>query len=108
MTSQQYAVIFEAIITLILAIMTGVVIPFIRSKVEEHQWQTLCRFAEIGVRTAEQEILLNAKKREYVMEYVATKAKSLGLELTEEDISNLVEFTVNSVKYGQTYTRSQS
>lgn len=106
MTSQQYAIIFEAIITLILAIMTGVVIPFIRSKVEEHQWQTLCRFAEIGVRTAEQEILLNGKKREYVIEYVTAKAKEIGLNMTEEDISNLVEFTVNSVKYGQTYTRT--
>ncbi len=101
----NYELIIKSLITLIFAIWTGIIIPYIRSKIDEKKWEKMEKYAEVGVRTAEQLFEQNQVKREWVYEYLIKKANEVNIELTEQDISNLVEYTVNLVKYGQPYTR---
>lgn len=97
--------IIKSLITLILAIFTGIIIPLVKSRIDADKWAKIEKYAELAVRTAEQIFTDNKTKRAYVIHYLTEKVKSIGLDLTEQDISNLVEYTVNLIKYGQEYTR---
>lgn len=96
----------KSIITILFCILSRFVIPYIRSKIDEEKWNKIAMYAELAVRTAEQLFKDNNVKREYVTEYIAQKAKEIGLQLSEQDVSNLVEYTVNLVKYGLQYTKN--
>ncbi len=98
--------IIKSLITLIFAILTGIIIPYIKSKIDADKMAKIEEYTAWAVRCAEQILTDNKVKREFVIQYITDKTRELGLELSDQDVSNLVEYTVNLIKYGQEYTRT--
>ncbi len=97
--------IIKSLITLILAILAYLYKTYVKSKVDADKMAEIEKYAEWAVRTAEQLFNANADKRQYVLEYITKKSEEMGLNLSSKDISNILEYTVNLIKYGQEYRR---
>ena len=98
----QTEMIIKFIATVIGAILTAFVIPWIRQKIDEGKLDKLIEFTEIAVRYAEQVYTPDQwrEKKQAVYEYILQKANDIGLGLDEKDINLLVEGIVNEVKKG--------
>ena len=107
MNSEVITVIIKAIIMVLSVVVTSVVVPYIKERIGEKKFQELQEYIEYAVRCAEQLYTKEqwAEKKKYVMSYVVSKAKELGLELTEHDIDIMVEGIVNLVKHD--YSKEQ-
>lgn len=92
----------KLILTILGAVMTTVVVPWIKANVDKNKLDKLQVYTEYAVRYAEQMYKTQEfkQKKEYVYNYILEKAKLLGLSLTNEDINVIVEGVVNYVKYG--------
>ena len=89
--------IFLAVIGLAGAILTGVIIPYIRVKTTKEQREAAYIVIQSAVWAADQ-LLKNVdpsghRRNEYVMEYI----ESLKLGLTEADINMLIESAVHEM-----------
>lgn len=85
--------IVEALISLIAAVFTCVVIPLIRSKVTTAQFEKIKMYVGIAVKAAEQIYVGNGrgtKKKQYVVEYL----EKLGLKIDAETLDKLIEAAV--------------
>ena len=85
--------IVEALISLIAAVFTCVVIPLIRSKVTTAQFEKIKMYVGIAVKAAEQIYVGNGRgteKKQYVVEYL----EKLGLKIDAETLDNLIEAAV--------------
>lgn len=98
--------IIKSLITLILAILAYLYKTYVKSKVDADKLAEIEKYAEWAVRTAEQIFNNNKDKRDFVQKYLVEKTADLDLDLSVQDISNIIEYTVNLIKYGQEYTRS--
>lgn len=83
-----------AIISLLGAIITAVIIPLIRSKTTAAQWATIKQWTATAVQAAE--VLYNSggqgeEKRDYVMQYVEAVCKSHGFKIDTDTIRNALE-----------------
>ena len=90
----------KAIVSVVLILISAYVIPWLKNKVGEDKYATVIEFAEIVVRSAEKIYTPEewARKKEYAVETVTTKAKELGLDLTVEEINAIIEGAVQAVK----------
>ena len=88
--------------TLILAIVSAYVIPWIKSKVNQDKLDKIQQYAEYAVRYAEQVYTEDQfkEKKEYVYNYILNKVNDIGINMTENDVDVLVEGIVNLVKKG--------
>lgn len=85
--------IVEALISLIAAVFTCVVIPLIRSKVTDAQFEKIKMYVSIAVKAAEQIYVGNGRgteKKQYVVEYL----EKLGLKIDAETLDKLIEAAV--------------
>ena len=85
--------IVEALISLIAAVFTCVVIPLIRSKVTTAQFEKMKMYVGIAVKAAEQIYVGNGRgteKKQYVVEYL----EKLGLKIDAETLDKLIEAAV--------------
>ena len=85
--------IVEALIGLIAAVITCVVIPLIRSKVTNAQFEKIKMYVSIAVKAAEQIYVGNGRgteKKQYVVEYL----EKLGLKIDAETLDKLIEAAV--------------
>lgn len=85
--------IVEALISLIAAVITCVVIPLIRSKVTNAQFEKIKMYVGIVVKAAEQIYVGNGRgteKKQYVVEYL----EKLGLKVDAETLDKLIEAAV--------------
>ena len=85
--------IVEALIGLIAAVITCVVIPLIRSKVTDAQFEKIKMYVSIAVKAAEQIYVGNGRgteKKQYVVEYL----EKLGLKIDAETLDKLIEAAV--------------
>nr|DAQ30200.1 MAG TPA: holin [Caudoviricetes sp.] len=85
--------IVEALISLIAAVFTCVVIPLIRSKVTTAQFEKIKMYVGIAVKAAEQIYVGNGRgteKKQYVVEYL----EKLGLKIDAETLDKLIEAAV--------------
>lgn len=85
--------IVEALISLIAAVFTCVVIPLIRSKVTTAQFEKIKMYVGIAVKAAEQIYVGNGRgteKKQYVVEYL----EKLGLKVDAETLDKLIEAAV--------------
>lgn len=98
----QTEIIIKFAVTIIGAILTAFVIPWIREKIDESKLDKLLEFTDLAVRYAEQVYTPDQwqEKKETVYEYILEKAESIGLNLTEKDINLLVEGVVHEIKKG--------
>ena len=92
----------EAIIGVVAVIITGYLIPWLRGKIGEAKFDKLSAFTALAIRTAEQIYTVEQwqEKKAYVLEYVSNKAQEIGINMSAEDIENLIEGLVNEIKKG--------
>lgn len=84
---------FEAIITLIVALISAFLIPYIKSKVSAEKFETLKSWVKVAVQAAEmlyRESGMGEQKKAYVIEYLNSK----GHDLDTDTLNNLIESAV--------------
>ena len=81
------------LVTLVSAVMGGILFPLIRSKVSVAQWELIKEFAVAGVQAAE--ILLGAgngkEKFEQAKRYIEQQCKKYGIKMDADAIQVAVE-----------------
>lgn len=93
----NYTGLVEAVIALAVVLITGFLIPFLKSKVETAQWEKWRNIAKVAVQAAEQIFMgegRGVEKKEYVLNYLSEK-----LKVDKETLENLIEsgvFEINN------------
>ena len=87
--------IFEALVTLAVALVSAFVIPYIKSKHSAEELADFLKWVEIGVAAAEQlyESAQGADKKMFVLDYLADR----GYSIDEDDMNVAVEAAVNKL-----------
>src|SRR5699024_6912989 len=83
-----------AVIGLMSVIVTSVVVPLIRSKLTNSQWETIKNYALAGVQAAE--ILFNAQgkgeeKLEWVSKYIEAQCAAHGIKIDMDTVRIAIE-----------------
>lgn len=95
-------VVLKLVVSVCAILVTIYVIPFLKSKVDDKQWNDLLDIVEKSVLAAEQTIgakngtIKKSEVMAFVMDYVSDK----GLNLTKELIDQLVEAAVYKMNNG--------
>lgn len=85
--------IFEALIGLVVAILTAVVIPFIKQRLGANQYEHYKKMAKVAVQAMEMifvESGMGEEKKANAMAYL----RDMGVDLTEQELSVLIESAV--------------
>jgi hypothetical protein len=90
----------EAIVTVVIVIISAYVIPWLKNKLGEDKYATIIEFAEIVVRSAEKIYTPEQwqEKKQYAVNLVIEKAKNLGIDLSVEEVNAIIEGAVQAVK----------
>ena len=88
-----------AIITLIGAIITRYVIPWIKSKLSDHQYETFTALVRVGVFAAEQ--LFTSEQWKEKKQYVVDLLKENGYKVDSTAVDALIEATVRELRIEQ-------
>lgn len=90
----------EAIVTVVVVIISAYVIPWLKNKVGEDKYATIIEFAEIVVRSAEKIYTSEQwqEKKQYAVNLVIEKAKNIGIDLSVEEVNAIIEGAVQAVK----------
>ena len=89
-----------AVIGLLGVIITGIVIPYIKSKTTAEQWETIKAWTVTAVRAAEvifKGTGLGSDKRAYVTAYIKELCKSHHIKIDEITIRNALEEAVKEM-----------
>ena len=103
MTNELFIKIVGAILTILVALITGFVIPWLKSKVDGEQTQKLAYYVDMAVRCAEQIYTPDQwqDKKQYVTDYITRLVNdTFNLTLSSQDIDVLIEGAVNQIKKG--------
>lgn len=100
MTPELITKIVEALVTILLALVSAYVIPWIKNRVGEDKYNLLVSFAETVVRSAEKIFTPEQweQKKEYAVDMVLEKSNSLGLKIGIDEINAIIEGAVQAVK----------
>lgn len=99
--------IIEAGLTLIAAVITAFIVPYIKSKTSEAQQKKLTALVEIAVMAAEQifrETGMGKQKKAYVLNWLSER----GVTVDESKLDALIESAVYSLKEGQLWETRRS
>ena len=88
-----------AIITLIGAIITRYLIPWIKSKLSDNQYETFCTLIRVGVYAAEQ--LFSSEQWKEKKQYVVDLLKENGYEVDSTAVDAMIEATVRELRIEQ-------
>ena len=103
MDKEIFLMVLEVVLTLAVAVITGVVVPYIRSKIETDKLSKLDYYVKLGIRSAEQIFDGDGKgeeKKKYVVNYITEIInRNLKIDITPEDLDTIIEGIVNNVKY---------
>lgn len=103
MDKEIFLMVLEVVLTLAVAVITGVVVPYIRSKIETDKLSKLDYYVKLGIRSAEQIFNGDGKgeeKKKYVVNYITEIInRNLKLDITPEELDTIIEGMVNNVKY---------
>ena len=103
MTNELFIKIVGAIITILVALITGFIIPWLKSKVDGEQTKKLAYYIGMAVRCAEQIYTPEQwmEKKLYVTNYITNLVNdTFKLTLSPQDIDVLIEGAVNEIKKG--------
>lgn len=103
MTNELFLQIMGGVITILVAIITGFVIPCLKSKINQTQMEKLSYYIDMAVRCAEQVFTPEqwAQKKKYVTEYITDLCNNtFKLSLSDKDINVLIEGAVNQLRRG--------
>ena len=89
-----------ALIGVAIAAITTYVIPWIKEIIETHKLGRFIELAIKAVRAANQQLTPEqwAEKRVRVETYLVQKMQQMHIDLTEDDLNNIIEGIVNEVK----------
>lgn len=85
-----------ALISILSALVTGFLVPYIKSKTTNEQLANMYSIVKFAVQAAEQIFIGSGngqKKKEYVLGYL----NSIGIKITEEDLNLLIESAVKEL-----------
>jgi len=94
---KDYTMLIEGIFTILVAVMTMFVIPWIKSKISAEQLSEVMKWVKIAVQAAEmiyKESGMGEAKKAYVMSFL----DNLGIMYNKEQINNLIESAVLELK----------
>lgn len=89
--------IVQAVITLIVAIVATVVVPYIKSKTSAQKQEDLAALVEIAVQAAEQIYTgpgRGAEKKTYVLEWL----KNRNIDISSSEVDAMIEAAVYALK----------
>ena len=89
--------IISAVITLIIAVITTFLIPYLKSKVDKMKFENIKTWVKVAVEAAEMIYTGTGRgeeKKAYVMQYLNSK----GYTIDTESINNLIESAVHELK----------
>ena len=96
MDSEVFLKIALAIISIVGAVITGVLIPYLRSKITTNKLEEIQYWVNVAVTAAEQifnEPKMGDLKKKYVLDFLS----ELGVNLTEEELNALIEAAVKEL-----------
>ena len=91
----------KIVVSVCAALVTAFVVPYLKTLREDKRYQTLLDMVAIAVRAAEQQITESgqgAVKKERVIEFVREWMEKQGVDITYEQLSELTEAAVYSMK----------
>lgn len=88
-----------AIITMIGAVITRYLIPWIKSKLSDNQYETFCTLIRVGVYAAEQ--LFTSEQWKEKKQYVVDLLKENGYEVDSTAVDAMIEATVRELRIEQ-------
>lgn len=92
--------IVTAVLTLIFSLITAFLIPYIKAKTTDEQFNTIKLWVQVAVQAAEMLYVGSGRgeeKKQYVIEFL----KSKGFTLNAEEIENLIESAVLELEQAQ-------
>jgi len=103
MDKEIFLMVLEVVLTLAVAVITGVVVPYVRSKIETDKLSKLDYYVKLGIRSAEQIFDGDGKgeeKKKYVVNYITEIInRNLKIDITPEELDTIIEGMVNNVKH---------
>ena len=90
--------IFKSVISLILIILTTLIIPFIRSKINQLKDDKLKQIIWDAVWAAQQTLTDNTQKKEYVLTLVTDWLKQNNINITPAELDTMIESAVLAMK----------
>lgn len=93
----DFTVLFEGIITVLVAVLTIFIIPWIKSKVSAEDLAEVMKWVKIAVQAAEmiyKESGMGKAKKAYVIEFL----NDVGIKFDEQKIDNMIESAVLELK----------
>ena len=94
---KDYTTLFEGILTVLFALVTLYVIPWIKSKLTAEELADIIKWVKIAVQAAEmiyKESGMGKVKKDYVLTFLADK----GIKYDERQIDSLIESAVLELK----------
>ena len=88
-----------AVIALLSAIITGFVIPWLKNKLTDHQYDTLAALVRVGVFAAEQ--LFTSEQWKEKKQYVVDLLQENGYSVDVTAVDALIEATVRELRIEQ-------
>lgn len=89
-----------AVLSIVSAVVTGVLIPYLRTKIDGEKRKRYHDIVLIAVKAAEQ-IFRGSKTGQAKKEYVLKRLKAMGIALSEEELNMLVEAAVKELNLWQ-------
>lgn len=102
MNAELFGKIVELVALVIATLISCYVFPYLKTKINSSVLAQLEEYAKFGVRSAEMyfDSDMGKQKKEFVMNYLTEIINTkLHCDITEEELENIVESTVYSVKY---------
>ena len=96
-----------AVITLVVAIVSAVVIPLLKRKLGDEKYSEIQRWVKVAVQAAEQ-LFSGSGRGEEKLDYVLKFLESKGFTLDADSLRNMIESAVwgltnGSVAFGEAY-----
>lgn len=104
MNEKLFLEIASAVISIAVALVTGLLIPYLKTKINSDKLQKLDYFIKMAVRCAEQLYTPDQwkEKKEYVTNYITDVINTtLKIKITPEELDALIEGAVNQIKHSE-------
>lgn len=92
--------IITAVLTLIISLISAFLIPYIKAKTSDEQFNTIKLWVQVAVQAAEM-LYVGSGRGEEKKKYVVDFLNSKGFTLNTEEIDNLIESAVLELKQSQ-------
>ena len=100
MNTEMITKLTEAIVTVVVVLITAYVVPWLKGKIGENKYNQILSFTDTCVRAAEKIYTVEqwSAKKSYVLDMVEKKAEEIGIQITAEELNAIVEGAVKAIK----------